>query len=167
MVYNLVQAPANTFERYLYSYTVTQFSEDVNCAPINLTAEQTTEFGVLPLKLVTPPAYDRQTQELVLLPAQLVDSQWTQIWEVVNLSPEQIAIIAEQTAQENKTQASSLLTATDWTSIPAVADPLRSNPYLTNQGEFDAYRSQLREIAINPPTTPAVFPPMPQEVWSS
>jgi hypothetical protein len=68
---------------------------------------------------------------------------------------------------QNKTTATSLLQQTDWTSIPAVADPLRSNPYLTNQGEFDTYRSQVREIAINPPTTPAVFPTQPQEIWSN
>jgi hypothetical protein len=73
----------------------------------------------------------------------------------------------EEIQAENKQQATSLLQQTDWTSIPAVADPLRSNPYLTNQGEFDAYRSQLREIAINPPTTPAVFPTQPQEIWSN
>lgn len=73
----------------------------------------------------------------------------------------------EQIASQNKSTATSLLQETDWTSIPAVADPLRSNPYLTNQGEFDAYRSQLREIAINPPTTPAVFPTQPQEIWSN
>lgn len=70
-------------------------------------------------------------------------------------------------SEENKQQAVALLQETDWTSIPAVADPLRSNPYLTNQGEFDAYRSQIREIAINPPTTPAVFPEQPKEIWSN
>jgi hypothetical protein len=73
----------------------------------------------------------------------------------------------EEIQEQNKQQAEYLLQQTDWTSIPAVADPLRSNPYLTNQGEFDAYRSQLREIAVNPPTTPAVFPTQPQEIWSN
>lgn len=73
----------------------------------------------------------------------------------------------EDIKSENKQQATELLQKTDWTSIPAVADPLRSNPYLINQSEFDAYRNQLREIAINPPTTPAVFPAQPQEIWSN
>jgi hypothetical protein len=80
---------------------------------------------------------------------------------------EYIAQAPERQQQTNKDAATQLLQQTDWTSIPAVADPLRSNPYLTNQGEFDAYRSQLREIAINPPTTPAVFPTQPQEIWSN
>jgi len=73
------------------------------------------------------------------------------------------AIIQEQ----NKTQASALLSATDWTSIPDVANPSSSNPYLLNQSEFLAWRSQIRAIAVNPPTTPATFPTQPTEKWSS
>lgn len=73
----------------------------------------------------------------------------------------------QQIAVQNKAAASQLLTDTDWTSIPAVADPLRSNPYLANQGEFDSYRSQVREIAVNPPTTPAVFPAAPVADWQT
>jgi hypothetical protein len=91
-------------------------------------------------------------------------------WSYVNgqfVAPIPPTPTPEEIQAQNKQQATSLLQQTDWTSIPAVADPLRSNPYLTNQGEFDAYRSQIREIAINPPTTPAVFPTQPQEIWSN
>jgi hypothetical protein len=91
-------------------------------------------------------------------------------WSYVNgqfIAPIPPTPTPEKIQAQNKQQATSLLQQTDWTSIPAVADPLRSNPYLTNQGEFDAYRSQLREIAVNPPTTPAVFPTQPQEIWSN
>jgi hypothetical protein len=68
---------------------------------------------------------------------------------------------------QNVTEAQSLLTATDWASIPAVADPAQSNPYLTNQAAFLEYRSQVRDIAVNPPTTVAVFPTQPTEQWSN
>ena len=69
--------------------------------------------------------------------------------------------------QQNVTEAQQLLTNTDWASIPAVADPAQSNPYLTNQAAFLAYRSTVRAIAVNPPTTPATFPTIPTEKWSS
>jgi hypothetical protein len=91
-------------------------------------------------------------------------------WSYINgqfIAPIPPTPTPEEIQAQNKQQATSLLQQTDWTSIPAVADPLRSNPYLTNQGEFDTYRSQIREIAINPPTTPAVFPTQPQEIWSN
>lgn len=69
--------------------------------------------------------------------------------------------------QENKNIAVQLLQQTDWTCTVDINNPLYSNPYLMNQDAFLAYRSQVRAVAVNPPTTPAVFPPMPNEVWSS
>jgi len=69
---------------------------------------------------------------------------------------------------QNKQQATQLLTNTDWTAIPSVADPQQSNPYLVNQPAFLAYRSQVREIAVNPPSTPVTnWPTPPVEVWEN
>lgn len=73
----------------------------------------------------------------------------------------------QQIAAQNKSAASELLSATDWTTIPDVADPAVSDPYLMNQAEYAAYRSQVRAIAVNPPTTPAVFPTQPTSQWSN
>ena len=73
----------------------------------------------------------------------------------------------QQIQAQNKSQASALLTGTDWTTIPSVSDPAQSNPYLTNQAAFIAWRSQVRAIAVNPPTTPVTFPTQPVEQWSS
>ena len=78
--------------------------------------------------------------------------------------------IARQVNQEPlmgcKNQASGLLYKTDWTTIADVADPTKSNPYLMNQAEFIAYRSQVRQLAVNPVVNPT-FPPMPTAQWSS
>lgn len=68
---------------------------------------------------------------------------------------------------QNKNNAVRLLTETDWTTIADVADPVLSNPYLTNQAEFFAYRSQLRRIAVNPTAGVLVWPVQPTAVWSS
>lgn len=65
--------------------------------------------------------------------------------------------------QACKKQASELLYETDWTTISDVADSANS-PYLTNQAEFIAWRSQVRALAVNPVVNP-VFPPKPQEIW--
>ena len=67
---------------------------------------------------------------------------------------------------QNKSQAQSLLQQTDWTCTVDITNPQYSNPYLMNQDAFLAYRSTVRQIAVNPPTTPAVFPVMPDEIWS-
>jgi len=73
----------------------------------------------------------------------------------------------EQIAAQNKSNATALLQQTDWTCTVDINNPQYSNPYLMNQDAFLAYRSTVRAIAVNPPTTPAVFPTMPNEVWSN
>ena len=72
----------------------------------------------------------------------------------------------EKVAKEDcKQQASKLLYDTDWTTIPDVANPA-NNPYLTNQAEFIAYRSAVRQLAVNPVVNPT-FPIKPTTQWSA
>lgn len=73
----------------------------------------------------------------------------------------------EQIAAQNKAEATVLLQQTDWTCTVDIADIQYSNPYLMNQADFLTYRSLVRNIAVNPPTTPATFPTQPQAEWSS
>jgi hypothetical protein len=79
----------------------------------------------------------------------------------------EMALQAQQAPYEScKEQASGRLYATDWTTIADVADPTKSNPYLTNQAEFIAYRSQIRQLAVNPVLNPT-FPPVPTAQWGT
>jgi len=79
----------------------------------------------------------------------------------------EIAVQTQEAPLEScKQQASGLLYKTDWTTIADVADPTKSNPYLTNQAEFIAYRSQVRQLAVNPVVNPT-FPPVTTAQWSS
>lgn len=112
------------------------------------------------------PSYDQMTQAVQQATPEQTAGQWFQVWVVVDLDPEQIAYNQEQKAEQNSTQAKSILTNTDWTAIPDVADPEKSNPYLMNQADFVAYRSTIRNIAVNP-TWDAVFPEEPTEIWSN
>jgi hypothetical protein len=66
---------------------------------------------------------------------------------------------------DNKALAESLLQQTDWATIPSVADPAQSNPYLMNSNEFIGWRSQIRAVAITPPTTLWVPPDQPVCIW--
>jgi len=116
--------------------------------------------------------YDQATQCLESVPPYiLIDDpekplNWVYTVAVVELTPEQIEQRNENLKAANKAQAASLLTATDWTTIPDVSDPALSDPYLTNAAEFAAYRSAVRKIAVNPPVTVAVWPVAPNEVWA-
>lgn len=74
-------------------------------------------------------------------------------------TPEELIIKCQSTAF-------AILSDTDWTSIPDVADPAKSNPYLMNQADFVSYRSIVRGYAVNPVENPD-FPTRPTEQWSS
>lgn len=73
----------------------------------------------------------------------------------------------EEIQAQNKQTATFLLQQTDWTATVDISNPQYSNPYLTNQDAFLAYRSTVRNIAVNPPTTPATFPTQPVATWSN
>lgn len=68
-------------------------------------------------------------------------------------------------AEQNKQMASELLYETDWTTIPDVSDPTKSNPYLSNIQDFINYRNAVRQYAINPIAGDVSWPIKPKAVW--
>jgi hypothetical protein len=113
------------------------------------------------------PPYNQMTQYPQEQTPEETGGQWYQVWVVVDLDPEQIAYNEDQAKQRNKSNAEQLLQQTDWTATVDISDPQYSNPYLGNQPEFLAYRSQVRQIAVNPPVTVDEWPTKPEEVWVS
>jgi len=69
------------------------------------------------------------------------------------------------TAEANKQTATMLLQMTDWTTIPDVADPAKSNPYLSNVQDFVTYRNAVRQYAVYPVAGQINWPRTPAEVW--
>lgn len=70
------------------------------------------------------------------------------------------------TAEENKYEASILLSQTDWVLQEDVVD-VTLTPHLLNQSEFITYRAALRQIAVNPVDGNISFPVKPKAQWSS
>jgi hypothetical protein len=83
--------------------------------------------------------------------------------ELDALAPSTDEKVAKNTCKQ---QASELLYATDWTTIPDVANPSDSNPYLINQREFMTWRSEIRALAVNPVVDP-VWPTQPTPQWGN
>ena len=105
--------------------------------------------------------WDQQNEDITELPS------WTNcclsVWTVANtpIPP------SPPTAEENKQTAINLLQQTDWTTIPDVSDPTKSNPYLANANDFVTYRNAVRQYAINPVAGDITWPTLPQEVWTT
>jgi hypothetical protein len=105
--------------------------------------------------------WDKQNEDITELPS------WTNCclakWTEANtpVSP------SSPTAEDNKQTAISKLNDTDWTTIPDVSDPTKSNPYLSNASDFVIYRNAVRQYAINPIAGNITWPTLPQEVWTT
>jgi hypothetical protein len=82
------------------------------------------------------------------------------------INDEITALTLQQPFDECKQKATELLYETDWTTIPDVADPTKSNPYLMNVLDFQIYRNTLRQLAVTPVVNP-VWPTKPTEQWST
>lgn len=129
------------------------------------TDEELAPYGYAILYYPPNPPVPTRYENLVEIEPEEIDGLWYRQFIVVPMTPEEIAQVNAQTQYENKTQAESLLQQTDWTATVDINNPQYSNPYLGNQDAFLQYRSQVRQIAVNPPILPAEFPEKPQEVW--
>jgi hypothetical protein len=105
--------------------------------------------------------WDKQNEDITELPSWVncCLAKWTEANTHVPPSP--------PTADENKSTAIGLLQQTDWTTIPDVSDPTKSNPYLANVNDFVTYRNAVRQYAINPIAGNITWPTLPQETWAS
>ena len=108
--------------------------------------------------------WDQQNEDITTLPS------WTDcclaVWTVAN-TPVPPPAPTPPTAAENRQYAISLLRVTDWTTIPDVSNPTKSNPYLSNSNDFVTYRNSVRQYALNPVAGDINWPTMPTDIWTS
>lgn len=99
---------------------------------------------------------------------QVVSTVDTEAFDAQGNSVSYDAVTVQEEADKMtcKQQASQLLFDTDWTTIPDVANPSDSNPYLINQREFMTWRSEIRQLAVNPVANP-VWPTQPTPQWGN
>lgn len=135
--------------------------------PAILTPEDVEPFGYGVYALAPQPLIGVYEKAVETAPVKDSNGEWLQTWDVVLMNAQEIAEKNATLEAANKQQAESLLRETDWTATVDISNPQFSNPYLGNQDAFLAYRSQVRQIAINPPVVVDVWPVKPDEVWSS
>lgn len=152
----------------VYPYSVSEFrKENPNVSlPETPTEQQLNEVDIYIVQPTQKPQYNTITQNCTESTPENIDGVWTQSWTVSDASQYEIEQRQVAAKEANKQLASQKLTETDWTTIPDVSDPTKSDPYLSNVNEFILYRNQVRAIALNPPVTVNTWPVLPQEVWT-
>lgn len=104
---------------------------------------------------------DGQPNETItVLPAWVVNAELA--WNEANNPTPPVPV--PPTAEQNKQTAMGLLQATDWVNQPDVRNTA-NQPHLVNGAEFDAYRLQVRQIAVYPVAGNLTWPTLPVEVW--
>lgn len=112
------------------------------------------------------PTYNEATHYLVAGDVELIDGVWTQTYNAVAYTSEELALQETDKRQKNAAQAKLELQESDWCELPSVRNTA-INPHLTNTAEFDNYRLALRQIVLNPPVEVGNWPALPNGIWSS
>ena len=144
----------------VYPYTLTDMrrANPETSFPKDMTNFDTTPWYCYPVQDTTPPETD-YTENLTMGEPVLVDGVWTQTWVVTPATPEEITEREAAMRQDNKQQASTLLTETDYTDLPNTANKI------LNLIDILAYREAIRVIALNPPITVEQWPTKPKTEW--
>jgi len=109
-----------------------------------------------------PPGF---ASPIIAVQSDTAGTGWTYV-DGVFIAPPVPSPTPEELIAQCKAIATGILQQTDWTSIADVGDPTKANPYLVNQAEFIAYRSTVRNYAVNPVENPT-WPTAPTEQWST
>lgn len=163
MLYALIQNDSVS----VYPYSINEFRQaNPNVSlPETPTEQQLNEVNIFVVLPTPVPEYNTITQNCNQGTPEKTQGSWFQTWIVTDATAEEILVREQSAKNANKQEASSLLTETDWTTIPDVGDQTKSNPYLSNVNEFVTYRNEVRAIALNPPITVDIWPTKPVEIW--
>ena len=108
--------------------------------PKPLEAADLTSFGVVNVADTDQPAFDAQTQRLEEGTPALVDGTWQQVWNVIELTADELQAIADRNAASVRAVRNQKLSACDWT-------VLTDSPLTTaKKTEWKTYRTALRDI---------------------
>ena len=100
-----------------------------------------TPFGVVKVADADRPTIDATTQRIEEGAPALVDGTWTQVWNTVDLTSDEVQAATDAKAASVRNQRDELLAASDWT---VLADSPLSTSKKT---EWKTYRTALRDIS--------------------
>jgi hypothetical protein len=127
----------------------------------------TNGYTLVEVTIESQPIYDVTSQICIQNSSPVLSNgTWSLGYTIIDMTLDQQREYQTQIQLSNKSQAKMLLANTDWCEIPSVTNT-SSSPHLLNQLEFINYRTAVRAIFVNPPTTPAIFPSKPSAQWSS
>ena len=136
-----------TLDQLRHRFPSTSFS--INSEGADLSA-----FGVVTVEPTTQPSVNLTQQKVEEGAPALVDGVWKQVWNVIDLSAEELEEIEARKIVEVRSRRNGLLSASDWTQVADAP---------VDAAAWAAYRAELRAVPEQPgfpdnvvwPTVPA------------
>lgn len=121
-----------------YPYSITQLRMDNpnTSFPLNPKEEDLRDFGVVYIQPVEKPVVD-YTQTVVEATPQQLGGTWTQVWQVLPASAEEIAERVDLQANIVRATRNNLLSQSDWTQVADAP---------VDKAAWAVYRQQLRDV---------------------
>lgn len=130
--------------QYTYPYSQDQLRRDNPGVsfPMEMTDETCAAFNVYPVNVKPIPTYDSRSQAVTQQDPIQINGEWTQDWNVMELSDEEKQQIIQDNGSNVRVQRDMLLAETDWYVIKSLET---GNPVPAN---VLVYRQALRDITL-------------------
>jgi hypothetical protein len=138
----------------VYPYSIQQLKlDEYNVSfPNELTEVVLSEFGVYSVQQTPIP--NNYTKNISEGTPQLIDGTYTQIWNEVDATQEEIDIKIENQWEQIRVARNQILMESDWTVLP-------DSPVSASIEEWKTYRQQLRNVTSQPNPFEIVWPTQP------
>jgi len=143
---------------YPYSLLTFRVENPSVSLPIDPTENQLNEQDIYTVEPTNKPAFDPLTQDVKETAPQIIDGVYSQSWEIVQLTPEEIEANVQSQWADIRVQRDGLLASSDWTQLPDV--------FLPNKDLWIIYRQNLRDITNQADPYNIVWPSAPNTIIS-
>ena len=135
-----------------YPYTIGMLRKDNpnTSFPKTPTDELLSQWGMIPVAKTARPTVDH-TKNVIEGDPVFADAAWTQVWDVVDASAEEIIQRVNQHSLIVRSKRNSMLSKSDWTQLPDAP---------VDRASWETYRQQLRDLTDHPS-----FPFLSDENW--
>jgi len=131
-----IKVTNGVFEKASYSIGQLRKDNPQTSFPKYPSDELLAEFGVFSIKLTSCESVDYTKNVKEGIPVK-VDGEWTQVWEITDATPEEIADRTKQQANTVRSERDQKLEASDWTQVADAP---------VNQAAWAEYRQALRNV---------------------
>ena len=139
---NYLLASNNTILKFPYSLEELRRDNPQTSFPLEMSAEELSEWGVYSVKDQSPPEHNEHTETIELSPPSCVNGLWIREWIIIPASAEVMVERTEKKSAEIREYRDKLLASTDYTQLADYQG--------TDTERYKQLRQQYRDMPQQP-----------------